>query len=101
MKLTQRQTETPTSLRALTRWSQDNRTDRGQNNPNKKNVINQQYSVPQETIALALSDYVSGNFKYKKEIAKKHSISTQTLVRHANDRELVFVKQGAQRKRGL
>ncbi|MFA0013779.1 hypothetical protein AB4391_10555 [Vibrio lentus] len=62
-------------------------------NINQSNVVNQQYRTPKEKIRRALEDYASGQFKFKKDVAKKHNLSTPTLVRHANLRGVTFIKE--------
>ncbi|CAK3618247.1 hypothetical protein VCRA213O314_700003 [Vibrio crassostreae] len=41
-------------------------------------------------------DYASGQFRFKKEVAKKYKMSAQTLVRHANLRGISFIKKDAE-----
>ncbi|MEZ9292487.1 hypothetical protein AB4251_26710 [Vibrio lentus] len=83
------------SLQDLTHWNQDKRIGR-RTTHNKENVVNQQYHVPQNRLEQALVDYVSGQFRFKKEVAKKYKMSAQTLVRHANLRGINFIKKDAE-----
>lgn len=83
------------SLQDLARWNQDKRIGR-RTNHNKENVVNRQYHVPQSRLEQALMDYASGQFRFKKEVAKKYKISAQTLVRHANLRGIRFIKKDAE-----
>ena len=83
------------SLQDLARWNQDKRIGR-RTKHNKENVVNQQYHVPQNRLEQALVDYVSGQFRFKKEVAKKYKMSAQTLVRHANLRGISFIKKDAE-----
>ncbi|WP_299142483.1 hypothetical protein [uncultured Vibrio sp.] len=84
-----------TSLKDLARWDQSKRIGRRVKH-NKENVINQQYYVPLSRIEQALVDYASGQFQFKKEVAKKHKMSAQTLVRHANFRGVTFIKKDSE-----
>ncbi|MFA0033327.1 hypothetical protein AB4355_13885 [Vibrio sp. 10N.261.49.A12] len=74
----------------LTRWCRGNSTFRA--NANKSNVINQQYRIPQIRIEKALLDYASGRFQCKRDVARKHQISTRTLTRYADLYRVDFVK---------
>ncbi|MEZ9024942.1 MULTISPECIES: hypothetical protein [unclassified Vibrio] len=83
------------SLQDLARWNQEKRIGR-RTTHNKENVVNQQYHVPQSRLEQALVDYASGQFRFKKEVAKKYKMSAQTLVRHANLRGISFIKKDAE-----
>lgn len=83
------------SLQDLARWNQEKRIGR-RTTHNKENVVNRQYHVPQSRLEQALVDYASGQFRFKKEVAKKYKMSAQTLVRHANLRGISFIKKDAE-----
>ncbi|TKE93614.1 hypothetical protein FCV53_04835 [Vibrio sp. F12] len=80
------------SLQDLARWNQEKRMGR-RTTHNKENVVNRQYHVPQSRLEQALVDYASGQFRFKKEVAKKYKMSAQTLVHHANLRGICFIKK--------
>ncbi|CAK3980917.1 DNA-binding protein [Vibrio crassostreae] len=79
-------------LQDLARWNQEKRMGR-RTTHNKENVVNRQYHVPQSRLEQALVDYASGQFRFKKEVAKKYKMSAQTLVHHANLRGICFIKK--------
>ena len=83
------------SLQDLARWNQERRIGR-RTTHNKENVVNRQYHVPQSRLEQALVDYASGQFRFKKEVAKKYKMSAQTLVRNANLRGISFIKKDAE-----
>lgn len=83
------------SLQDLARWNQEKRMGR-RTTHNKENVVNRQNHVPQSRLEQALVDYASGQFRFKKEVAKKYKISAQTLVHHANLRGISFIKKDAE-----
>ncbi|PTP05050.1 hypothetical protein CWO17_11555 [Vibrio sp. 10N.286.45.A3] len=79
-----------TRLKELTRWSKHARS-RERTNYNTSNVINHQPKISKERLNQALLDYTSGNFQSKEEVAIKHKISTQTLIKYARLRDVVNV----------
>ncbi|WP_061039964.1 hypothetical protein [Vibrio coralliirubri] len=83
------------SLQDLTRWNYNKRIGHRKQH-NKENVVNKQYQVPINIIDQALLDYRSGKFQFKKDVAKKHQISVQTLVHHANIRCITFNKKDSE-----
>ncbi|MCF7506050.1 MULTISPECIES: hypothetical protein [Vibrio] len=83
------------SLQDLARWNQDKRIGR-RTKHNEENIVNQQYRVPLSRLEQALVDYASGQFRFKKEVAKKYKMSAQTLVHHANLRGISFIKKDAE-----
>lgn len=79
-----------TSLKELTRWSKHTRS-RESITYNTNNVINHQTTISKERLNQALLDYTSGNFQSKEEVAIKHKISTQTLIKYARLRDVSFI----------
>ena len=86
-----------TTLDELTRWRKRTHS-RERLNYNTSNIVNLKPNIPQERINQALSDYSSGNFPSKKEVAKKHKISTQTLINHAKTHGVKFLQGNLQPK---
>ncbi|MBB1465937.1 hypothetical protein H5300_22005 [Vibrio sp. SG41-7] len=77
-------------LQSLTRWKKNKS---GNSNSNSNSNLKKQHKALAHKIEQALSDYSSGQFKFKKDVAKKHNISTPTLLRHAKINECEFVKK--------